>query len=153
MNHEVRCQALLKDRVDNSEQRGILLRLNKRLGYNLCHLHDRSLSLEFIECRHDSFLPLSALPLQYSQINMLPIVEVAIEVGFGSADFFCDGGKLVLSIHKKLEDPRHTSRPRLFIMFTVRIFVNDEVIVDLIGILLLKQFDHLAAASCSSLFY
>ena len=60
--------------------------------------------------------------------------------------------KASLLFTKKLEDPRHTSRPRLFIMFTVRIFVNDEVIADIIGILFLKQFDHLAAASCGSLF-
>jgi hypothetical protein len=37
-------------------------------------------------------------------------------------------------------------------MFPVRIFVNDEVIVDFIGILLLKQLGHLTAASCGSLF-
>jgi hypothetical protein len=37
-------------------------------------------------------------------------------------------------------------------MFTVRIFVNDEFIADFVGILLLKQFDQLAAASCGSLF-
>jgi hypothetical protein len=59
---------------------------------------------------------------------------------------------LVLITHEKLEDPRHTSRPRPFIMFTVRIFVNDEIIVGFIGIFLLKQFAQLTAASCGSLF-
>ena len=54
-------------------------------------------------------------------------------------------------IGKKFEDPRDTSRPRLFVMLTVRIFVKNEVIAYLIGIVLLTQIDHFTAASCGSL--
>jgi hypothetical protein len=58
--------------------------------------------------------------------------------------------KLVPSLDKEIQDPRHAARPRMFVMFAVRIFIGDEVVTYFIGILLLTQIDHLASAGCRS---
>jgi hypothetical protein len=89
-------------------------------------------------------------PRRRAPLKLVPM-ELKL-LGYRMAYLHPSSTDLALSLDKKLEDPRHASRPRMFVMLTLRIFIGDEIFAYFIGIVFLAQIDHFASAGRGSLF-